>query len=210
MSGFAADGAGTGSAVPVGAPYPVRLDIDYPDRELDRVSSGLRMFTSLPILLLAGLTSMGDSCGLLTAPAGLMLVFRERYPRWWFDWHVHLTRFQTRAIGYALLLDDRYPSADEEQGVHLDIDYPDARNELNRWMPLVKWLLALPHYVLLIVLWAGVVLAWLGAWCAILFTGRYPRALFDYVVGVLRWQSRVIGYAFTLVTDQYPPFRLAP
>jgi hypothetical protein len=190
--------------------YPVRLEIDYPDRALNRVTSAFRVLTALPVLLIVCLVNWGRSSGLLTVPLGLMLLFRRRYPRWWYDWHVQLARFETRVMGYALLLDDRYPSSEDEQGVHLDIDYPDAQRDLNRWMPLVKWLLAIPHFVSLVLLMIGVVVASIGAWFAILFTGRYPRRVFDYVVGVLRWQSRVSGYAFTLVTDRYPPFRLTP
>jgi hypothetical protein len=190
--------------------YPVRLEIDYPDRELNRVTSAFRLFAAMPILVLVCLVAWGRSSGLLTVPTGLMLVFRRKYPRWWYEWHLQLERFETRAIGYVLLLDDRYPSSEDEQAVHLDIDYPDAEHDLNRWLPLVKWFLAVPHLVILAVLTVGVVVASVGAWFTILFTGRYPRRLFDYVVGVLRWWSRVTGYAFTLVTDRYPPFRLAP
>ncbi len=197
----------TATASPI---YAVRLEIDYPDRKLNRVTSAFRAVTALPIMLLVCLISWGRSSGLLTVPLGLMLVVRRRYPRWWYDWHLQLARFETRAIGYVLLLDDQYPSSEDEQGVHLDIDYPDAGQGLNRWLPLVKWFLAIPHFVILVVLMIGVVLASVAAWFAILFTGRHPRRLFDYVVGVLRWQSRVMGYAFTLVTDRYPPFRLAP
>ncbi len=191
-------------------PYPVRLTIDYPDRPLDRVTTALRAFTALPILLLMCLLSWGRSSGLLTAPVALMLLFRRKYPRWWFEWHLQLSRFEMRAVAYVLLLDDRYPSTEDEQGVHLEIDVPDAERDLNRWLPLVKWLLAVPHLVVMAVLLVGVVLATIAAWFAILFTGRYPRRLFTFVVGVLRWGSRVQGYAFTLVTDRYPPFRLAP
>lgn len=191
-------------------PYPVRLTIDYPQRPLDRVTTALRAFTALPILLLLCLLSWGRSSGLLTAPLALTLLFRRRYPRWWFEWHLQLSRFETRVVAYVLLLDDRYPSTEDEQGVHLEIDEPDAERDLNRWLPLVKWLLALPHLVVMAVLLVGVVLATVAAWFAILFTGRYPRRLFVFVEGVLRWGSRVQGYAFTLVTDRYPPFRLAP
>ena len=199
------------SAVTVpSAVYPVRLDIDYPDRPLNRVTSAFRAVLALPIMVLLCLLSWGRSSGLLTLPVALMLVFRRKYPRWWFDWHVHLQRFETRACAYALLLDDEYPSTDEEQSVHLDIDYPDASRDLNRWLPLVKWFLAIPHFVVLIVLFIGVLGAAIGAWFSILFTGRYPRSLFDYIVGVMRWEQRVTGYAVTLVTDQYPPFTLKP
>ncbi len=189
-------------------PYPVRLAIDYPDRPLHRTTSTLRAFTALPIMVLVCLVSWGRTSGLLTAPVGLMVLFRRKYPRWWFDWHVELARFETRVCAYALLLDDRYPSTDDEQGVHLEIDYPDAEVDLNRWMPLVKWFLAIPHVVVLAVLLVGVIGATIAAWFAMLLTGRYPRSLFDYVVGAMRWCSRVQGYALTLVTDRYPPFRL--
>jgi hypothetical protein len=107
-------------------------------------------------------------------------------------------------------MDDRYPSTDEHQSVHLDYDYPNVEQDLNRWMPLVKWFLALPHYLLLFVLGILSFFAVAIAWFAILFTGRYPRDLFTFVEGTMRWYNRVAGYAFTLVTDRYPPFRLSP
>lgn len=200
----------SGVIVPSVIAYPVRLDIDYPDRSLNQVTSAFRAVLALPIMVLLCLLSWGRSSGLLTLPVALMLVFRRKYPRWWFDWHVHLQRFETRVCAYALLLDDEYPSTDEEQSVHLDIDYPDASRDLNRWLPLVKWFLAIPHFVVLIVLFIGVLGAAIGAWFSILFTGRYPRSLFTYIVGVMRWGQRVTGYAVTLVTDQYPPFTLKP
>jgi hypothetical protein len=139
-----------------------------------------------------------------------MILFREKYPRWWFDWNLELLRFQSRVGVFFALLDDRYPSTDEQQSVTLELPYPDVKRDLNRWLPLVKWLLAIPHYIVLFFLWVGAVIAVIIAWFAILFTGRYPRGLFDYVVGVFRWTNRVVGYAFVLVTDRYPPFRLSP
>ena len=198
------------AAIASDAAYPVRLEIDYPDRPLNRVTSAFRILLVLPVLVLLALIGWGRSSGLLTVPVGLMLVFRRKYPRWWFDWHVALQRFETRVCVYALLLDDQYPSTDEEQSVHLDIDYPEATRDLNRWLPLVKWFLAIPHFVVLAVLFIGVIGASIGAWFAILFTGRFPRSLFDYIVGVMRWEQRVTGYAFILVTDRYPPFTLNP
>lgn len=189
-------------------PYPVRLEIDYPDRPLNRFTSALRLVAALPIMLIVALLNWGRSSGVLTLPVAIMVLVRRKYPRWWFDWHLQLARFETRACGYALLLDDRYPSTEDEQGVHLEIDYPDASHDLNRWLPLVKWILAIPHVVVLAFLVVGMVGATVAAWFAILFTGRYPRRLFDYVVGVMRWCTRVHGYACALVTDEYPPFRL--
>jgi hypothetical protein len=137
-----------------------------------------------------------------------MIVFRQRYPRWWFDWNREVLRFSSRIGAYLTLLDDRYPSTDDQQAVTLDFPYPDAARDLNRWLPLVKWLLAIPHYVVLFFLWVAAAIAVIFAWFAILVTGRYPRGLFDFVVGVGRWTNRVVAYAFLLVTDRYPPFQL--
>jgi hypothetical protein len=137
-----------------------------------------------------------------------MILFRQKYPKWWFNWNLELTRFSTRIFAYFALLRDEYPSTDEEQSVHLDIVYPDAKENLNRWLPLVKWLLAIPHYFVLIFLSIVSMVLIIIAWFVILFTGRYPKEMFDFVVGVERWSLRVGAYAFMLVTDKYPPFRL--
>ena len=208
------------TVAPVAAPYPVRLEIDYPE-SLDRVSTALRIFWIIPIfivyLTVSGVTS-GDwsddgsqstaaAGGLLVLPTVLMLLFRRKYPRWWFDFNRELSRFGARLSTYALLQRDEYPSTDEEQAVHLEIDYPDAM-QLNRFLPLVKWLLALPHYLVLLFLAVAVFFVVVFAWFAILVTGRYPRGLFDFVVGVQRWAQRVSGYVALLVTDRYPPFSL--
>ena len=167
------------------------------------------------LALVTGAEGRGNSANYALSSGGtvfvatvLMLLFRHKYPRWWFDWNLNLLRFSNRVTAYMALLDDRYPSTDEEQSVHLDFAYPDAK-QLNRWLPLVKWLLAIPHYVVLFFLWIGAAFAIIAAWFAILFTGTYPKGLFRYVVGVLRWNNRVTAYAFTLVTDQYPPFSLS-
>jgi Domain of unknown function (DUF4389) len=204
--------------------YALTFDVDYPDRPLDRVTSALRIFTVIPIAIvfaaLGAMSASGSSggdlsgfvaCGasLLFLPPLLMIVFREKYPRWWFDWNRELLRFTNRVYAYGALLNDKYPSTDEQQYVKLELDYPDAQAALNRWLPLVKWLLAIPHYVVLSFLYLGALFVVIAAWFAILFTGRYPRALFDYVVGVMRWSNRVTAYAFLLVTDEYPPFRLS-
>jgi Domain of unknown function (DUF4389) len=203
--------------VPPGDPYPVRFDVVYPDHQLNRVSSAFRIFAAIPIVAVlialgaGGWERFGEAAGgIVFLPALLMILFRQKYPRWWFDWNRELLRFSNRVSAYLGLLSDRYPSTDEQQYVTLELDFPDAARDLNRWLPLVKWLLALPHYVVLLVLYLASVLAVIAAWFAILFTGRYPRGLFDFVVGVMRWQNRVVGYAFVLITDRYPPFRLTP
>jgi hypothetical protein len=197
------------------APYAARLDIDYPAK-LDRLTTLLRAIWILPIAIIVSLImASGDGArtggailGGLWLATALMLAFRALYPRWWFDFARELTRFSGRIGAYFALLTDRYPSTVDEQSVHLEIDYPDVKRDLNRWLPLVKWLLAIPHYVVLVPLWIGAALATVVAWFAILITGRYPQALFDYVVGVSRWNLRVSAYAFLLVTDRYPPFSL--
>ena len=201
-----------GAMVPAPHPYPARLEVDHPDR-LDRVTTLFRVVLIIPIAIVLSLISAaststtviyttgdvvarttstgGGIAGGLFAATALMILVRQRYPRWWFDFALQLNRFGTRVGAYLALLTDRYPSTEDEQSVHLDLDYPDARAGLNRWLPLVKWLLALPHYVVLLFLCLGAVVAVVLAWFAILFTGRYPRALFDYVVGVGRWCLRV-------------------
>jgi hypothetical protein len=203
--------------------YPVQFSVAYPDRPLNRLTTGLRIFTIIPIFIvlssLGGYSAQwgGDTRGyavggggLLVLPVLLMILFRRKYPRWWYDWNLQFTRFSNRVLVYLALMDDNYPSTDDEQSVRLDFPYPDAATQLSRGLPLVKWFLAIPHYVVLIALAIAGFFAVIGAWFAILFTGRYPRGIFDFVEGIFRWSNRVTAYAFTLVTDQYPPFRLSP
>ncbi|MCI0438001.1 MAG: DUF4389 domain-containing protein [Chloroflexi bacterium] len=206
------------------APYPVQLFVEYPDRPLNRLTSFFRIFTVIPIAIVLSAVggggyangndnvwwSLGGVGGLLFFAPLLMIVFRQKYPRWWFDWNLQLLRFGNRVTAYLFLLRDEYPSTDDEQAVRILIPYPDARQDLNRWLPLVKWLMAIPHYIVLFVLFIVLLIVVIIAWFAILFTSRYPRGLFDFVVGVMRWAVRVEGYAFILVTDVYPPFRLGP
>jgi Domain of unknown function (DUF4389) len=204
--------------------YPVRFSVDYPDRALNRTTTALRVVAALPILAVLAAISGGSwqwtrNSGSTSAAVGaggllcfgplLMIVFRKKYPRWWFDFNLELQRFTNRVWVYLALMDDKYPSTTDQQSVHLEYDYPDAARNLNRWMPLVKWFLAVPHYVLLVVLNAVALVGVIVAWFAIVVSGRYPRSIFGFVAGVFRWNNRVIGYAFTLVTDEYPPFTLS-
>lgn len=210
-----------------GTGYPARLDIDYPER-LSRVKTLFRIILVIPILFVAALVTgsfvgvetasetandlikgFAVTGGVLSLATLLMLLFRRKYPRWWFDWNLELMRFTTRVGAYLGLLRDEYPSTDEQQAVHLDLDYPDAAQDLNRFLPLVKWLLAIPHYIVLVILTVAVAVVTVIAWFAIIFTGRYPRGMFQFVVGVYRWSLRVQAYAFLLTTDRYPPFRLS-
>lgn len=214
-----------------GQGYAARLRIDYPEK-LDRLTTFFRALWALPVVILLAILSGGTTSSVKTVTesgkvvsevsstgggiAGalflatlLMILIRQRYPRWWFDFAVELNRFSARVGAYLLLLTDRYPSTVEEQTVHLEFDYPDVERDLNRGLPLIKWLFALPHLIVLIVLYVVVVFVSVIAWFAILFTGRYPRGIFDFVVGVARWSVRVYAYAFLLITDDYPPFALA-
>ena len=204
--------------------YPVQFSVDYPDRPLNRLSTALRIILVIPIAIVLaaltgyvvysvpsqayGITYMPSLAGgvLFFAPL-LMILFRRKYPRWWFDWNLELQRFTNRVTVYLSLMDDRYPSTDDHQSVHLDYTYPD---DLNRWLPLIKWLLAIPHYIVLFFLNLASFFVVIAAWFIILFTGGYPRGMFGFVEGVIRWNVRVTAYALTLVTDRYPPFRLAP
>ncbi len=200
--------------------YPVTLSVDYPDRKLNRLTSFFRIFVAIPILivigLLAGSVEWGEdpykvamaSASLIVLPLVLMILFRQKYPKWWFDWNMALSRFSLRVTSYMALLRDEYPSTDEEQAVHFNMEYPDAKAGLQRGMPLVKWFLAIPHYVVLSFLSIAVCFCVIIAWFAILFTGRYPKSFFDFVVGYYRWFYRVLGYAFLMITDRYPPFSL--
>jgi hypothetical protein len=200
------------------APYPVQYSVDYPDRPLNRLTTFFRAFVVIPIAIVLVLLEGGGYAhagalgvgGLVVLPTVLMILFRQKYPRWWFDWNLELLRFSARVGVFLALMDDRYPSTDEQQTVHLDFPHPDARNDLNRWLPLVKWLLAIPHYVVLLFLYIAALVVVIVAWFAILFTGRFPRGMFDFLVGVGRWTNRVVAYAHVLATDRYPPFRLAP
>jgi hypothetical protein len=199
--------------------YPITFSVEYPNRELDRLGTFVRLIIAIPIVVVLASVSGGgsgeDGGGLRFSAGGLLflgplllILFRQKYPRWWFDWNVALLRFMNRVLVYLALMDDRYPSTDDQQGVRLEIPFPDVKRDLNRWLPLLKWLLAIPHVIVLMVLSAVAVVAVVAAWFSILFTGRYPRGLFDFVEGVLRWQNRVVAYAIILATDLYPPFSL--
>jgi hypothetical protein len=205
--------------------YPLTFSVDYPDRSLNRLSTAFRIFAIIPIAILAatleggsfafhaggaGTRSAAGGIGILVIPVLLMLLFRKKYPRWWYDWNLQLTRFTNRIAIYFALMDDRYPSTDEQQAVHLEFRYPNAEQDLSRGLPLIKWLLAIPHYIALFFLTIGALFAAIVAWFVILFTGRYPPPLFDFIEGVIRWHNRVGAYAFLLITDRYPPFSLRP
>ncbi len=201
--------------------YPVKLDVDYPEK-LDRFTSFFRIIFVIPIFIVLGAISGGSHAsenneswkvvynagGILFAATLLLILFRQKYPRWWFDWNIALTKFTMRVFAYLFLLRDEYPSTDQEQAVHIELPYPDAEKDLNRWLPLVKWILALPHYIVLAFLYVALIFSLIIAWFAIIFSSKYPEGLFRFNVGVMRWSLRVSAYAFLLTTDEYPPFSL--
>ncbi len=212
-------GAGYGAGAPT---YPLSLTVDEPDGPRNRLTAFFRLFVTIPIAIVLATVSGGEwsaeggrtvavaAGGFLFGGPLLLILFRKKYPRWWFDWNLALLRFHTRVIAFFLLLRDEYPSTDEEQSVHLDLVYPDAQTELMRGLPIVKWLLAIPHYIVLFFLVIGAFFVAIASWFAVVITGRLPRGLFDYQVGVMRWSCRVLAYAGILTTDVYPPFSLKP
>ncbi|MFC1565669.1 DUF4389 domain-containing protein [Candidatus Neomarinimicrobiota bacterium] len=201
--------------------YPVTLEIDYSDKS-DRLTAFFRLILVIPILIILGLllgNNVGPECGeyvaertygvgLIFIPTILMILFRQKYPKWWYNFNLELTKFGTRIGAYVFLLRDEYPSTDEEQAVHIDIPYPNVEKDLVNWMPLVKWFLAIPHIIVLCFLWIGAIIAVILAWLAILFTGTHPKGIHDFIVGTMRWSLRVEAYAIILTTDEYPPFSL--
>lgn len=179
--------------------YPLRFDIEYPEK-LSRLLIFVKLIFAIPVYLMFSLLSAS-----IPFAAFFAILFRKKYPRWWFDYSVSLLKFQARFFAYVLLLRDEYPAFEEEQAVHLEVDHP---SNPNRWLPLVKWILALPHYLVLYVLYVlGGLFVFIG-WFAILLTGRFPKGLFNFVVGSMRWYLRVMAYTLYLYTDDYPPFSM--
>ena len=207
--------------MPQNKKYPVTLDIDYADKS-DRLTAFFRLILVIPILIILGLlldNAVGPEysehvnersygIGIIFIPTLLMILFRQKYPKWWYNFNVEITKFSTRIGAYIFLLRDEYPSTDEEQAVHINIPYPDVKKDLVNWMPLVKWFLAIPHAIVLCFLWIGAFIAVIIAWFVILFTGTHPKGIFEFIVGVMRWTIRVEAYALFLTTDEYPPFSL--
>jgi hypothetical protein len=182
--------------------YPLQYSVDYPEGPRNRLTALVRLILAIPIIIISIFAAWQ-----VIVPTFFMILFRNKYPRWWFDWNLEVMRFVSRVNSYVLLLRDEYPATDDEQAIHLGMSYPDE-GDINRFMPIVKWILAIPHYIVLYVLSLIVLVVSLIAWFAILIVGRYPRGMFDFTVGVMRWSNRVTAYAFVLTTDRYPPFRL--
>lgn len=141
----------------------------------------------------------------IVLPVLIMILFRKKYPKWIFDFNIALVSFFQRVLVYLYCMTDKYPDTDQAQSVHIKVDYPKV-GQLHRLLPFVKWLLAIPHYLCLFVLIPCAMVAAILSWVAILFTGRYPRIFFDFIVGVMQWALRVACYTLLLTTDKYPPF----
>jgi hypothetical protein len=187
--------------------YPVRFDVAYPDK-LSRLLIFVKWLLAIPHLLI--LYALGAVAGICIFIAFFAILFTKKYPKGLFDFVVNIYRWQNNVSAYVLLLRDEYPPFTWEPGqypVTFEVDYPDS---LGRFAPLYKWLLAIPNlFVLYIVLIVAYFLVFIG-WFAILFTGKLPRGIHDFVVGALRWNNRLNAYGFALLTDQYPPFSMKP
>ncbi len=184
--------------------YPLRYDVEYPE-QLNRWLVLIKWLLVIPHLLIVG--ALLTVAYVITVISFFPILFTTRYPRELFDFVVNIYRWNANATAYFDLLRDEYPPFSWEPGqypVTFEVDYPD---QLNRWLPLVKWFLAIPHYLVLIALGIAGSVVWVIAFFAILFTAGYPRGLFDFFVGVTRWSNRVTAYVL-LMRDEYPPFSL--
>jgi urea transporter len=191
---------------PAAPEYPVRFDVEYPDR-LSRWKIFVKWLFAIPHLIIIYLLGIVNSVMIFIA--FFAVLFTKKWPRGMFDFSVQIQRWTANVLAYFLvLLRDEYPPFSGDAGeypVTLEIDYDD---DLSRWQIFVKWLLAIPHLIVLVFLAIVVYVVVIIAFFAILFTARYPRGLFDFVVGTYRWYMRVNAYAFWFMTDRYPPFSL--
>ena len=192
--------------------YPVRFEVEYPER-LSRLSTAFRIFFFIPVAIFLVLLGGDEARGAGAAGGGVVLAIwaavlvRQYVPHWMFDFQVALMRFEVRAGGYLALLTDQFPAFEGEYPINFDVRYPDR---LSRWKVAIwKIITSIPHFIILSFLFLAALVVVVIAWFAILFTGRYPRGLHGFVAGVFRWSLRVQAYIFSL-TDEYPPFSLKP
>jgi len=194
----------------------IETQIDVSLTERNRLTAFFRLILVVPAFIFissfAPTASFSDDgsailAGLLALPAALAIVVRQVYPSYVLAFNEAVLSLQTRVDAYLLLLSDQYPSIEENDVVSVTFPEVDAK-QLNRWLPLVKWLLALPLYLVGIVYFIYAALLTLLGWFSILFTGNYPEVCAEGVVGTIAYWNRVAGYAFLLVTDEYPTFSL--
>jgi Domain of unknown function (DUF4389) len=186
--------------------YPVTFDIEYPER-LSRWKIFVKWLLAIPHFIIVYLLVL--VAGVLEFIAFFAVLFTKKWPRGLFDFTVQIYRWTANVYAYAVTLQrDEYPPFSGDAGQYpltFDVEYDD---NLSRWQIFVKWLLAIPHYIVLLFLGLAASVVVFIAFFAILFTGRYPRGMFDFVTGVARWWFRVQAYAFWFMTDRYPPFSL--
>lgn len=193
------------SQLPPAAEYPIRFDVEYPER-LSRWKIFVKWLLAIPHLIIIYL--LGIVLNVMVLIAFFAILFTKKWPRGMFDFAVQIQRWTWNVYAYVLLLRDEYPPFSGDSGEYPLTYEVEYREDLSRWMIFVKWLLAIPHFIVLSVLVIAAAVVGVIAFFAILFTGRYPRGMFDFVVGTMRWYQRAYGYAFLLFTDRYPPFSL--
>jgi hypothetical protein len=194
----------------------IETQIDVSLTERNRLTALFRIILVMPALLFLASFSpdsafsednIGIYAGLLALPAALAIVIRQVYPSYVLAFNEALLSLQTRVDAYLLLLTDEYPSIEENDVVSVTFPEVDAK-QLNRWLPLIKWLLALPLYLVGIVYVIYAAVLTVIAWFSVLFTGNYPEFCAEGVVGTIAYWNRVAGYALLMVTDEYPTFSL--
>ena len=192
----------------------IETQVDVTLTERNRVTALFRIILVVPMAIFVASfapnwSNNSDSwtIGLLILPVALAIVFRQVYPSYLLTFNEALLSLQTRVDAYVLLLTDEYPSIEDNDVVSVTFPEVDAKS-LNRWLPLVKWFLAIPLYLVGIAYIIYAAFLTLFAWFSILFTGNYPEFCAEGVVGTIAYWNRVVGYALVLVTDEYPSFSL--
>ncbi len=195
--------ATTAEAAP-GASYPLRYDVEYPEK-LSRLLIFVKWLLAIPHFLI--LYALSAVASIITFIAFFAILFTKRYPRGLFDFVVNIYRWNANVSAYVGLLRDDYPPFSWDPGkypVTFEVDYPE---QLSRWLILIKWLLVIPNLIALLFVFIVAYILWIVAWLAILFTGSFPRGMFNFIVGTMRWSYRVSAYT-NLLRDEYPPFSM--
>jgi len=192
----------------------IETQIDVTLTERNRVTALFRLILVVPMAIFVASfapawsnNTDSWSVGLLVFPVALTLVFRQVYPSYLLTFNEALLSLQTRVDAYVLLLTDEYPSIEENDVVSVTFPEVDAK-ALSRWLPLIKWFIAIPLYLLGVAYIIYAAFLTLFAWFSILFTGNFPEFCAEGIVGVIAYWNRVVGYALVLVTDEYPTFSL--
>ena len=186
------------------------IQVDYQNR--DRTSSFFRPLLIIPVavflMLFTQFSHWGFSTVAITMPAVISLLLRQSYPSWILAFNHAILEFGTRAVAYALLLTDKYPTFESNPTVAIIFPDVEGGKKLNRWLPLVKWILAIPLYVVGAFYLVLTTFVTIGAWFQIFFTGNFPTWAGNVTTGTVRFWNRVYGYSIVLTTDEYPSFSL--